>query len=333
MNMQLPLRFYDKFLCALPITKIKSVFRRLEVYRVILLFCACVFAVCSGILLFRLVILPGQSDAAATEARSLYHSSAICSPASKSPPAPQSSVALGSSASGTQDALPFSELKAINPDVEGWITISGTMIDYPVLRAPTSSPDYYLTHDWKHNATKYGSIYLYTQPSKASVMQKNTILYGHSMKDGRMFADLLQYENLAYYRAHPVFLYQDNGGKAYWKIFAVIKTNTDPAQGTPFDYQRTCFPSTHDFLKYLNQIRIRSILNIPIDLKMSDDILMLSTCSYEFDGFRTVICARRTRMGESTGVDTTKAEINTEVLYPDCWYKKFGGKKPSLPDL
>jgi sortase B len=333
MNMQLPVRFFHKFSRAIPIIKIRLVFRRLEVYHIIFLFCACVSAVCLGILFFRLVILPGQSDAAATEARSLYRNPAISSSAPQSSPAPQSSTVLGSAASSTQDALSFSELKAINPDVEGWITLPGTMIDYPVLRAPASTPDYYLTHDWKHNATKYGSIYLYTPPSKVSVKQKNTILYGHSMKDGRMFADLLQYDNLAYYRLHPTFLYQDSGSKANWKIFAVIKTNTDLAQGPPFDYQKTRFASTHDFSKYLYEVRIRSILNIPVDVKTSDDILMLSTCSYEFDGFRTVICARRVRMGESTDVDTANAEINSEVLYPDCWYKKFGGEKPSLPNF
>lgn len=282
-----------------------------------------VFAVCAGILLFRLVILPRQADASLDSARSLYRGG----------PSSSSSSKPGSSSPAKRSTLSFAQLRAINPDVEGWITIPGTVVDYPVLRAPASSPDYYLTHDWKRGTTKYGSIYQYPLPAKSQGERKNTILYGHSMKNGQMFADLLQYDGLAYYRAHPVILYQENGSKAYWKIFAVIKANTDPAQGAPFDYQKACFSSADSFLKYLYDVRVRSVVRTPVDLKTSDEILSLSTCSYEFDGFRTVVFARRVRTGEDAEVDTAAAETNGSALYPDCWYRTFGGTKPSLPDF
>lgn len=300
--------------------------QKLTFYHAALLLCACVFAVCAGILFYHLVILPKRSDDGMAAARSLYRSPTGGTSA-------QNSDTPASSASSTQNVLSFSQLKAINPDVDGWVTIPGTGIDYPVLRAPVSSPDYYLTHDWMRGVTKYGSICLYPQSSKTAAKRKNTILYGHSMKDGRMFSPLLQYDNPAFYRAHPIIMYQDSTSKTYWKIFAVIKINTDPSQGIPFDYQKTSFTSTENFLKYLYEVRIRSILNTPVNLKSSDEILTLSTCSYEFDGFRTAVFARRVRAGENTDVDTAKAAKNSQALYPDCWYKKFGGGKPSLPNF
>lgn len=295
-----------------------------NIFYTIFLLCVFVFAACSGILVYRLIILPQQSNSAAAEARFLYHSPAGTS---------SSSAAPISTASKAPKLPSFAELKAINPDIEGWITISGTSVDYPVLRAPASSPDYYLTHDWKHRETKYGSIYLYPPTAKTSTEQKNSILYGHSMKDGQMFADLLQYSSLVYYRLHPVIQYQVGNDKASYKIFAVIKANTDPSQGQLFDYQKSNFSTTNDFLKYLYEVRIRSLVQMPVDLKASDKILTLSTCSYEFDGFRTVVFARRVRKDESANTDITYAVINPTPLYPDCWYKKFGGEKPSLPNF
>ncbi len=293
----------------------KIFFRKQNAWRAVLSLSLSVFAVCSGILFYRLYVLPRRTDANLADARSLYRGSAS---------APQSSSAGNSAPPQKQDEYTFSKLQALNPDVKGWITIPGTDVDYPVLCPPADSPDYYLTHDWKRDVSKYGSIYLFPPDPK----QKNIILYGHSMKDGRMFAPLLQYARPDFYSLHPTILFRQGSDMAYWKIFAVIKTNTDPSQGQPFDYQKTRFASSKAFSDYLGQVRARSVLGLPVDLKTSDSILTLSTCSYEFDGFRTVIFARRVRPGENADVDISRASANDKALYPDCWYQKFGGEKP-----
>ena len=271
-----------------------------------------VLAVCSGILFYRLNVLPGQSDRSASDARSLFRAS---SSAPQSPSSP-AGFAVGQEYS-------FSALRAVNPDVKGWITIPGTAVDYPVLCPPAGRPDYYLTHDWERNETKYGSIFLYGSASG----QKNVVLYGHSMKDGRMFAPLLQYTDAAFYSFHPTVRFQIGNDAADWKIFAVIKANTDPSQGVPFDYQKTRFASTKSLSDFLGGVRTRSVLSLPVDVKPSDSLLTLSTCSYEFEGFRTVVFARRVRPGESAEVRVAEASRNAHALYPDCWYGS-AGKKP-----
>ena len=323
----MPVRFrnLDFHVLKIKVEKIlNSVSQGLSIQRAVVLLCILVFAVCAGFLVFRVWILPWRLDAEMAEARSLYQSSAGSS-------APRTDAQRASEA-GKKESAPssFSELKTINPDVVGWITLPDTAIDYPVLLAPADSPDYYLTHDWQLNETKYGSIFM-LQSGPVAAGRKNAILYGHSMKDGRMFAALLKYESLSFYRSHPVVLFQEGDREAAWKIFAVIKVNTEPSQGQPFDYQKPSFSSDDEFLDYLYQVRIRSIFDLPVDLSPSDRILTLSTCSYEFSGFRTVVFARQVRGSESADVDTDKAAKNKKVLYPDCWYQRFGGKKPALP--
>lgn len=54
----------------------------------------------------------------------------------------------------------------------------------------------------------------------------------------------------------------------------------------------------------------RSMVNTGVDLNENDKTVMLSTCSYEYEGFRTVIVARKVRDGEDATVDTSKITEN-----------------------
>lgn len=290
----------------------------------------CVMLVCAAALVFLTVVQPARADAGIDAARAAYRGEEVPASASAA-----SSAAPGAGAASEAGAAPASgdlgALRKINGDVRGWISIPGTVIDYPVLLPPASSPDYYLHRDWRGEQSRYGSVFFDAGSGGADA--RNRVLYGHSMKDGRMFAALLHYAELGFYRAHPVVYLNGDGGRAAWKIFAVIKVNTDPSQGAPFNYRKTSFTSDDAFLEYLYGVRVRSVLDLPVDLSPSDPILTLSTCSYEFDGFRTAVLARRTRPGESESVETALASANARALYPDCWYLKYGGSKPALPDF
>lgn len=73
-----------------------------------------------------------------------------------------------------------------NPHIYAWITIPGTRIDYPVLQHP-EKPDYYLNHNVDGSEGYPGCIY--TQPYNSRDWSDNqTVLYGHNMKNGTMFA-------------------------------------------------------------------------------------------------------------------------------------------------
>ena len=74
---------------------------------------------------------------------------------------------------------------------------------------------------------------------------------------------------------------------------------------------------------------IRSIINTGVDVLPSDELLTLSTCTYEFKDARYVVVARKVRKGESADVDTSQASMNPNPLYPDVWYQLFGGTKPA----
>ena len=222
----------------------------------------------------------------------------------------------------------FDSLVDINPDICGWITISGTRIDYPVLQGNLDSPDYYLSHNYKNEETKYGSIFIDPNCNLKNSPQ-NIVIYGHHMADGQMFADLMKFSDVNFYKENPIVKFDTLHEDAKWKIISVFKTNTLSSQGKVFQYVVPKFNTSEKFLEFVDEIKKRSLINIPDDVTKNDILITLSTCSYEFDDFRTVVVARKLRKGESDAIDTSIAEKASNPLMPDCWYERYGGSPPS----
>lgn len=223
----------------------------------------------------------------------------------------------------------FSSLLELNSDIFGWISIKGTNIDYPVLKSPKDDPDFYLSHNYKKEKSKYGAIFLDFNCETFSKGNKNTILYGHHMADGQMFADLMKFSDVEFYKSHPVIRFDTLNEESNWKIISVFKTNTLSEQGEVFNYTISRFNKSKDFTEYIEEVKKRSLINIPVTAEVNDKLLTLSTCSYEFKDFRTVIVARKVKEEESLEVDTSSAFKSENPLMPQCWYERYGGVAPA----
>lgn len=231
-----------------------------------------------------------------------------------------------------QNILPgLKSLQKVNPDIAAWITVPNADISLPVLQAHPADPDFYLDHDYSGKYSFYGSIYADWRSPVADSDARCRIFYGHSLLSGRMFTRLNRYKSLDFYKSAPVFSLETSNGLSKWQVFSVFVTNTLPQQGKPFQYQKTSFANDSDFLNFVYQLRIRSLYNTGVSFNAEDKVLLLSTCSYEFEDFREVVAARKVRTGESDSAAPEKASYNPKVLYPDCWYQKYGGEKPNWP--
>lgn len=293
--------------------------------KLILIIALCTFIGSSGVLLYQLVILPYQTDKTTADLRVLYPGNQTIGSSQKSGTASQPAAQEAEETSLEK----FTKLLQVNPDIKGWINVPNTKIDYPVLQSSPEDPEFYLYRDYNKQNTKYGSIFLDAQCS-VDGGEKNLILYGHHMHDGRMFANLMNYSDLDFYKSTPVFTFDTIHDESVWKVFAVIKTNTLYDQGEPFRYIRTSFSNASDFLDYIYQVRVRSLIDSPVDITDDDQIITLSTCSYEFADFRTVVFARKVRPGEDSAVDIEKSALAQNPVMPDCWYEKYGGSAPQV---
>ncbi len=228
----------------------------------------------------------------------------------------------------------FTGLLAENSDTVGWVNVPNTPIDYVVVQSPKDLIDtayeqdpYYLQKDFYGNYYYPGSIFM---DYRSEIGCKNMILHGHSMANGTMFAGLLNFSDLGVYKSSPVLSFNTLYEKSKWKIIAVIKVNTLEYHGPIFRYLRGHFGSDYDFLNFVYELRMRSIIDCPVDVNENDQLVTLSTCAYDFDSFRLAVIARKVREGESSAVKVSDARYNPNPLYPDIWYNCFGGTKPEV---
>lgn len=251
-----------------------------------------------------------------------------------------SSAADGAApAKGKDSRINWKELQDINKEIVGWIQLKDTQIDYPVLWHKGDTPDdqYYLNHNYQKDYDSYGCIFLDYRCTEG-MNSKNIVLHGHHMNDGSMFGDLMEYGgtggDLDFYKKHATIEFDTpEGGDCMYKIISVFKTNTLSAHGEFFNYMVGNFQNEKDFMNYVYNVRIRSLINCPVDVNEDDELLTLSTCSYEFTNFRTVVVARRVRIDETSKVNTSKASLNKNAVWPEVYYSSYGGTRPTVTDF
>ncbi len=226
-------------------------------------------------------------------------------------------------------------LKKINKEIVAWVTIDKTKIDYPVLehKGDNEYSQYYLWRSYKKESNGHGSVFV-DYRSKKSVKSKNVVLHGHNMPDGSMFHSLVNYGdltgNLDYYKKHPVITFNTPEEDAQYKIISVFKTSTLYEHGEFFNYMQGGFLSEAEFMNFVYNVRIRSLINCPVMVNEDDQLLTLSTCSYEFSQWRTVIVARKLREGEKPDVNIEIATLNSQPVFPDVYYSSKGGSRPEV---
>lgn len=123
--------------------------------------------------------------------------------------------------------------QSVNPDVIGWVTVPGTVIDYPVVQAPADDPDYYLKHDVYGEENFYGCPYLDAACADAGFDSPVCYIFGHHLDDGTMFSAFASYADRAFAEGHREVLLQTptqkyrlqvvvadviNAGKAHKKV-------------------------------------------------------------------------------------------------------------------
>lgn len=178
----------------------------------------------------------------------------------------------------------YMSLLEINEDVVGWISVPDTVIDYPVVQAGDN--DYYLRRDIHRKGARAGTIFMDYRSDKQG-KGKNIILYGHHMRNGSMFKDLVKYKQEEFFQENDYIRFDTLFDEIKWEVFSVYITEAD------FPYTQTTFASDEEYLDFLDKIKGRSIFDKDMELSKEDQILTLSTCTYEYDDARFVVHARR----------------------------------------
>jgi len=176
------------------------------------------------------------------------------------------------------------DLVAKYPDAVGWLTVPGTKINYPFVQGRDN--DYYLHHDLDGQYRVAGSLFIDYRSSK-DFSDSNTLIFGHHMKNGSMFASLQDFEDGAFFNAHrsgTIFL-SDKTLKIDFFAFAVVKPD-DAMVFRPGDL------TDDDLTALVAHLKSTSRHFRDVDLGPGDQIVTLSTCNYELKDGRGVLVGK-----------------------------------------
>ncbi len=175
------------------------------------------------------------------------------------------------------DGVDLAALQTIHPDVVAWLTAPGTELDYPVVQGRDNT--FYLKHLFTGERNKLGSIFLDFR-SHGDFSGKNSVVYGHNMKDGSMFSSLTNYKDQGYYDRFPAMELDTPDGRFQIQLFAGLVVDGN------YDSVRLEFQDDTDFLAYADSLKEASTFQSPIAVTAEDRMVTLCTCSYEFNNAR-----------------------------------------------
>lgn len=193
---------------------------------------------------------------------------------------------------GCPISVDFKALQEINPEVIGWIYCEDTVINYPICRG--EDDEYYLKHAYDHTAIKSGCIFMETE-NKGDFSDANTIIYGHHMKDGSMFASLAEWSKKDYFESHSTMWLLTPDGDYRIELFSGYIT--DAASQTYTVFQQP----GEELISYLNSAVKKANVKktgdsffdgITPESLQDEHFVVLSTCDYTFENARYVLHGR-----------------------------------------
>ena len=159
----------------------------------------------------------------------------------------------------------FEELWQINPEIYAWIEIPGTSINYPIVQS-ASDDLYYLDHTIEGIAGYPGSIYTERINAK-DFSDFNTLIYGHDMLDGSMFAGLHEFADENYLREHETMVIYTTEHKYTYRIFKALTYDDRHIMGS-YDFS--------DFIQ--RETYLESIGNSDSEVTTDSRLVTMSTC-------------------------------------------------------
>lgn len=171
--------------------------------------------------------------------------------------------------------IDFTELQKTAPDAYAWIRIPDTEIDYPICQSPTDN-EYYLTHTAQLEDRFEGAIFTEDYNSR-DFTDPVTVIYGHNMKNGSMFAGLHKFSDRDFFDRHPEFTIETEDSVLTCRIFAAYTADNRHLLKTYDFSDRDVYAA---YLQSIFQIKeMGANIDDTVEVTPDDRIVVLSTCT------------------------------------------------------
>ncbi len=183
-----------------------------------------------------------------------------------------------------EDAASFEELRAINPEILGWLTVYGTMIDYPLVQGEDNAKYVNTSATGEYSLT--GAIFLDYRNDKR-FFDFNTIVYGHNMVPSVMFGSIKEFKEKSHFDNHLYGNLYYDGRDHGLELFAML--TADAYDGVIFSPAVEGEAARQD---YLDNILATATYTRDVGVTISDRIILLSTCSADGTNARDILIGR-----------------------------------------
>ena len=182
----------------------------------------------------------------------------------------------------------YQALYAQNSDLSGWIQIDGTGINYPVMQSK-QNPDFYLKHNFEKADSPHGCPYVQAN-CDLQTPSDNILVYGHNMKDGTMFSNLLQYKRESFWEQHRIIRFDTLTAQAEYTVMAVFRGEAEDLFAY---YQFANAETPQAFAAYVDACKDAALYDTGVPAAYGDKLLTLSTCDDSSKNSRVVVVAKR----------------------------------------
>ncbi len=189
----------------------------------------------------------------------------------------------------------FESLYRKNRDFLGWIKISDTHIDYPVMYTPNDheNGEYYIHRNYEQEYSAAGLPFVDAN-CDVKLPTDNVIIYGHNMNSGTMFHDILQYEQEEFYKAHKTFRFDTIYENAEYEVVAMFYGQILDVDTKAFKYYEFVNAGNEkEFMDYVKNIKAMSVIDTGVEVKYGDKLVTLSTCAYHVKDGRFAVIAKK----------------------------------------
>lgn len=171
------------------------------------------------------------------------------------------------------------QLSNEHSDSVAWLYIPDTNIDYPIMQSGDN--EYYTRRAVDGSYLYAGSLFMDYRCS-SDFSDFNSVIYGHNMGNGTMFADIPNYENEEYFMNHSYGWLTTENDVRLIDFFAVARTSDTSG----------LYLADSTFEKWDSQLRNCASIYKEIEVTESDHLLMLSTCTGAEGNSRTVLIGK-----------------------------------------
>lgn len=189
----------------------------------------------------------------------------------------------------------FEQLYRDNHDFIGWLAIEDTNVDYPVMYTPNDSEngEYYIHRDYERQYSSAGLPFVDAN-CEIEPATDNLIIYGHNMNSGKMFHDILQYENKEFYESHKTFTFDTIYGNGTYEVVAMFYGQILPEESKEFKYYEFVNAGNEEeFFNYVDNVKKMSVIDTGVEVEYGDKLITLSTCAYHVKDGRFAVVARK----------------------------------------